>query len=117
MKLKIVSVYDNAAKAFSRPGFSPNEHIARREFGEFCNQADHPFCKHASDFVLFELGEFDDESGAITAHKAPLKLSLALELRSNHQPQLPMFAGLEKGMHLPQPDMTLPRHRARKGKN
>lgn len=101
MMLKIVSVYDSAAKAFSRPGFAPNEHIARREFGEFCNQADHPFCKHASDFTLFELGEFNDETGAITSHKSPVKLALAIELRSNHQPSLPMFAGLEKSMHLP----------------
>ena len=79
MKLSIVSVFDSAAGAFARPFFVPSVGLAVRSFRDEVNRAapDNPMHAHPDDFVLFELGELDDNTGLITPLPAPVSIARA----------------------------------------
>lgn len=62
---KIFSVRDLKAEAYLQPFFSANTNTATRAFQDACRQADSPFAKHPEDYMLFELGLFDDVSGEV----------------------------------------------------
>jgi hypothetical protein len=73
------SVYDGAVKAFLPPFFCRTQGEALRSFSEAVNDAKHQFNRHASDYTLFLLGEYDDSSGVIAAVSAPQRVRSALE--------------------------------------
>lgn len=62
MKLKIYSVYDNKVGVFNRPFFSRSDQEAVRAFA-FNGKQDRFMSDNSSDYDLFFMGEFDDESG------------------------------------------------------
>lgn len=64
--LKIFAVHDNAANAFSQPHSYQTTAMAIRGFGQACQDPDTMFNRHPADYTLFEIGEFSDETGAIT---------------------------------------------------
>lgn len=65
MILEIYSVKDKQVNAFLQPFFSPTLGSAMRSLSVVVNDANHDFHKHAHDYTLFKLGEFDDLTGAI----------------------------------------------------
>jgi len=68
MKLRIFSVYDDKAKAFLPPFFLPEQGMAARTFSDCCNSDQHQFGANPADYTLFELGDFNQESGHIEPH-------------------------------------------------
>ena len=64
-KLKIFAVRDQAVDAFNRPFFSPSRGLAVRSFTDEVNRSDpaNPMYAHHEEFVLYELGQFDEETG------------------------------------------------------
>ena len=66
MKMVIVSVYDVAAQAYGRPVFAVSVGAAMRSFTDEVNRRgeDNTMYQHAEDFLLFELGVFDDSNGS-----------------------------------------------------
>lgn len=66
MILKIYAVRDNQVEAFLQPFFSPTMGSAIRSLTEVVNDTQHTFSKHATDYSLYALGDFDDTSGIIT---------------------------------------------------
>lgn len=74
----IFSVYDSAAEAFLPPFFVPAIALAIRTFKQTANTPEHHFNQHPSDFTLFELGTFDQSTGAITTHATPTSHGLAI---------------------------------------
>lgn len=66
--MKIFSIRDNAADAYMQPWFSRNVETARREVSEAVNSGDHQFARHAHDYALWEIGEFDETTGNINAY-------------------------------------------------
>lgn len=78
MILKIFSVFDSATGAYLQPFFAASQGSAIRSFMDACNDTAHEFSKHASDYTLFILGEFDDSDGSIRSEN-PLRLMNALE--------------------------------------
>lgn len=64
--MRIYSVRDNAVEAYLQPFFSPSNASAVRSLKEAVNDPKHEFHKHAGDYVLFCLGEFDESLGIIT---------------------------------------------------
>lgn len=66
MKLVIASVFDTASQAFMRPMFVPHVGQASRSFADEVNRPaqDNVMFNHPEDFILFQLGTFDEESGA-----------------------------------------------------
>jgi hypothetical protein len=78
MRLKVYTVHDKAVGAFLQPFFSRSKGEAIRSFTEACNDANSQFNKHAGDYVLFELGEYDDGS-SLFACSEPVRVISALE--------------------------------------
>lgn len=79
--MKIFSVYDSKANAYMQPFFSPTAGTALRAFETIANEEGHEFCKHAADYTLFEIGEWDEFDGQLIQLEAKVNLGLAIELK------------------------------------
>lgn len=88
MKLKMFSIYDSKAEAFLQPFFSQTTGTAIRSFESAANEVGHDFNKYAGDYTLFELGEFDQESGKTTSRESQLNLGLAMAFIRKPTPDL-----------------------------
>lgn len=65
MRYVVVSIFDKAAAAYSRPFFVPAIGQAIRVFtDEISREAeDNPMFRHPSDFELWHVAHFDDSTG------------------------------------------------------
>lgn len=79
MKLKAYSVYDSKVKNYTRPLYHRNAAEALRGFESECNNPESSLNKFPSDFTLFEIGEWDDESAILTPEQAHVSLGNALQ--------------------------------------
>lgn len=84
MIIKIFSVYDLKAESFLQPMFFRSSNEAIRAFSKAVNDEGHEFFKHAEDYVLFEIGNFDDVSGLLH-QRDPLRLMSAYEASTFHK--------------------------------
>lgn len=91
MTYRVFSVLDAKTGVFMRPFFDQHLQQALRSWKEACNQAESPFCKYPTDFVLYEVGSFNDEQGLLVPLSVPVLISTALEQieRSPVQDSLP----------------------------
>lgn len=80
MKVIICAVRDSATLAFMQPFFARTPAEALRSFALAANSEDHQFSRYSADYTLFQIGEFDDQSGTITPN-APVSLGVAAEFR------------------------------------
>lgn len=76
---KIFSVYDQKAEAYLPPFYLPNRAMAVRTFTDCVNSKDHQFGKHPQDYILVELGEWDDTSASFDLYPALKSLGTAFE--------------------------------------
>lgn len=67
MEIRVFAVRDMKALAFLQPFFSQSSMSAIRAFGDACEQKDTPFNKHPEDYVLYEIGGYNDDTGMLTA--------------------------------------------------
>lgn len=81
MELRIFSVYDSKAEGYLPPFTAITKGQAMRTFGDYCNNPEHPFYKHAEDYTLFEIGSYDDSKGTVSPNAANIPLGLALEFK------------------------------------
>ena len=74
----ICSIRDSAADAYGRPLFLPSVGVAIRSFTDEVNRPaeDNQIYQHPEDFDLFELGEFDDNTGRFALLDIPKQLAL-----------------------------------------
>lgn len=63
MKLLAYSVYDLKALIFHPPFFMPTDGAALRAFTDTANDLNTSIGRHPADFVLFCVGEYDDQTG------------------------------------------------------
>jgi hypothetical protein len=84
MKLTLCSVKDRAADAFGRPMFVPSTGVAIRSFSDEVNRKDveNNLYNHPDDFDLYELGEFDDNTGLFSLHEQPKLLTLGKQVKT-----------------------------------
>lgn len=80
MKMIVFAVYDEKAAAFMTPFFMNSRGEASRAFGDAVGDPSHTFHKHAEDFVLYELGEYDPGVGLLEQPNAPEPLVRASAL-------------------------------------
>lgn len=66
MKQIVTAIYDHKAKAYLTPFFTANQATAIRAFGDAVNNPESLFNRHAEDYTLFYLGEFDQETAKFT---------------------------------------------------
>lgn len=79
MQLLCFTVFDKAVKAFVTPFFCRAKGEALRSFMEACQDEKHQFARYASDYTLFFVGEFDDNTGVFSPLSDPVRLVSALE--------------------------------------
>lgn len=82
MKLKVLAVRDNVADVFANPIFTQNIGIAVRSFGDevkrpHSEERPNPLNNHPTDFDLYHLGDFDDETGRFEMLEIPSKVAAA----------------------------------------
>lgn len=77
MIYRIYSVRDLKAAAYAPPFFLGRDEVALRTFRDALRDPTHPMTKHPEDYVLYFLGEFDDETGAVTGAMTPIALQSA----------------------------------------
>lgn len=69
MKKKIYVVFDAKAENYGNPMFMSTRGEAIRMFTEECNRQDSMVCRYPEDFVLFEIGTYNEkEDGLIQAY-------------------------------------------------
>lgn len=67
MKLKIYAIFDQAAAAFLPPVTQPTEAMLVRSLRDLPEQnPKHAFVRHAEQYTVFCLGEFDEITGVIS---------------------------------------------------
>ena len=80
MKLKAFSIYDTATKVFNRPFYQHTKGQAIRSFTDLVNDDQTEISKHPSDYALFLLGTFEDDTGSLFSESAPEKVITGLEV-------------------------------------
>lgn len=75
MKYGIYSVFDCKANAYAQPFYAPNRPVALRNFAAAQEDPNSVLSKFPGDFVLYELGTFDDTGGTIEISTNPQPIS------------------------------------------
>lgn len=65
MKMQVYSIYDLLARCYSQPIFCANADVATRLTSIWVTDPTCYLAKSPRDYVLFHIGEFDDESGEL----------------------------------------------------
>lgn len=84
-KRKIYSVYDSKAEAYGVPFFQRSRGEATRSWITIANDAteDNAIYRHAEDFTLFEIGEFDEHTGHLHPYATPVSIGVAREFKKD----------------------------------
>lgn len=90
---EIFSIYDSKSEAYLQPFFIQNKATAVRAISNCVNDPDHAFSKHPSDYHLFHLGSFDDDTSLFDLFPSPDPVVKLLEVM---QPDLPFDPPFEK---------------------
>lgn len=89
MILKAYSVYDRKTLQYHPPFFASTDGAAVRSFGDLANDLNTNVGRHPNDYVLFCIGEFDDQKGAMVPVSPLLHVADAVALvRLENAPQL-----------------------------
>ncbi len=80
MRLRAFSIFDQKAKAYMSPFFMSEVGMATRSFTDMVNKDDHPLGAHPEDYVLYEVGQFDDSTGLLAAYDGPELVITALQV-------------------------------------
>lgn len=91
-KLMLYSVYDAKVKYFHNPMFMRNKGEAIRSWQEAANDDKSQISRHPSDFDLFEIGEFDDQTAKIVMHQSPVSIGLAVHFKKAPDNTSDLFA-------------------------
>lgn len=75
--MRVFSVQDIKAGAFHPPFIAPTEGVAMRMMSDCIARDGHPYHAHPADYTLYEIGAFDEVTGAILAAELRCIASLA----------------------------------------
>jgi hypothetical protein len=81
--MKMFSVFDSKAEAYLQPFFMRSTGEAVRAFGDLVQGADNQFSKHPQDYVLFELGSWDELKASMEMLEAPHSLGVGIEFKKD----------------------------------
>lgn len=79
--MKIFTVHDAKAAYYLPPFFARTNGEAIRTFSQAVNDSSHHIGQNHSDFTLFEIGEYDEQSGVITA-KTPTPIGNGVDFKA-----------------------------------
>lgn len=79
MKTKIYSIFDVKVGAYNFPFTMRSNGEALRAFADMANSGDTKIGQHPEDYLLYAVGEFDDERGIVTPLQPHETLGKAVE--------------------------------------
>lgn len=80
-KFYVYAVFDSKVKTFAQPFLMRTRGEALRGWSEVANDKNTSISKHAEDYSLMELGEYDDQTGTYENKQAPENLGLASQFK------------------------------------
>jgi len=82
MKVKVFCIYDSKAEAYGQPFFSQSTGSAIRAFSDDANsdKKDSGVAMHPEDFTLFEIGEYDHNTGMMLPLEVKVSRGCAIDL-------------------------------------
>ena len=83
MRLKVFAIRDSALDAYIRPFFVPSVAMAARSFRDEVNRPESEMHRHPSDYELFELGEWDEESGQFAQNAVARSVVRAVDCKED----------------------------------
>jgi len=89
MILKVFAVRDVKASAFLQPFYSPSVGSALRAFGDAVADTNCPFNKHPEDYVLYEIGIYDDSSAELAPNEVIKMMATASDFVNDKVKVLP----------------------------
>lgn len=82
MEKPVVTLFDNVANSFKDPFYPPTKGVALREFQDAVNNPQNSqLFNHASDFDLFIIGTWDEQTGVMTMYDKAEKLANCASLK------------------------------------
>lgn len=78
---------DTKAETHNQPWFAENQQIAMRLLREPCNEPTHTWFKHAEDFHLYKVGDWDGDLAELRGH--PKKHITCLDALRDQAPIIP----------------------------
>lgn len=81
MKLTVAAVYDLKSESYLQPIFVPNKATAERAFSNSVNGRESDISQNPEDFIMYHIGEYDDESGLLTPLQPPAHIADAIKLK------------------------------------
>lgn len=91
MILKCYSVYDRKTLTYMPPFYAPTDGAAIRIAGDAANDPNSNLGRHPNDYVLFFVGEYDDQNGLLKAC-TPLDHVIDIAALLEKQGKLPLEA-------------------------
>ena len=83
MEKPVVVLYDNVANAYKDPFYPPTRGVALREFQDAVNNPQNAqLHNHASDFDLYVIGSWDEQTGKLVCFDVPEKLANCSSLKT-----------------------------------
>lgn len=76
---KVFSIFDSKAQAWLQPFFAVNAAVAVRMFERACNDENTDYFRFASDYSLFEVGEWSESRGELVSVEPKVALGVAVE--------------------------------------
>jgi hypothetical protein len=82
MEKPVVVLFDNVANIYKDPFYPPTKGVALREFQDAVNNPKNgQLFNHPSDFDLFVIGSYDEQTGKLTVLDVPEKLANCASLK------------------------------------
>lgn len=79
MLYSVFAVYDTGIQTWMPPIYARNKGEMLRQFVDAVNNPESKIAKYPADFVLFELGTWNDESADFSLLASPVKMGIAIE--------------------------------------
>jgi uncharacterized protein YozE (UPF0346 family) len=84
--MKVFAVFDTKVNAYLNPFLMRTRGEAIRGFAEAANDEKTTFAKHPDDFILFEIGTWDEYQGKYTNEASPVSIGSARQFVETREP-------------------------------
>jgi hypothetical protein len=82
---ELIAIYDLKAQLYGKPVCVVSDASAIRSFGDAVNDPQTEYNKHPEDYILFNIGQYDDSTGNFE-QSTPTELAKALALKERATP-------------------------------
>jgi len=89
MRLRCYSIFDRKALSYHMPYYAPTDNAAVRTLSDAVADTNNSLGRHPNDYVLYYVGDFDDQTGVYTPVAPLVHVIDAIHLARALQSELP----------------------------